>query len=153
VSVRRAPAKDAISPAAVKTARARVIDTAGANAERWNTLVFGMLNRKEAAGERRDAEMAKATGLSAADASFLCVLGEMIATSRLSTKQLFELGSSEKAIGICTEVLAQGLSETAGDGHIIRFPRSRWHGLRPLTEAPPVEEKDETFAGAEEAGA
>jgi hypothetical protein len=148
----RTPAKDAISREAAEAAVVRfaeIFETP--NGKRWMTLLGAVFDRKSEEAKRRDTEMATATDLADGTAQLLAVLGEMLAVRRLSTAQLFELGSSEEAMQLCTEALARPVREPAGDGHVLRFPRFIWIGDPLPAEAPPEEEKDETFAKAEKA--
>jgi hypothetical protein len=158
---RRAAAGGTVSRAAAGVAWRRlrgIFETP--NGERWMTLVTAIINlrRDEAIG--RDDEMGAVTDTGRGGGQLLCVLGEILALRRFSTAQLFELGSSEEAMHLCTEALARGLREPAGDGQVIRFVRRhRWTGDPPPEE--PLPEEDETFAkaealkaaGTEEAGA
>lgn len=153
-NAKRVPAKDAISRVAAEAAYTRVSEMSGPHEERFITLCLAILDQCHD-GSRREAEMARAAGIPPLPAQLLCVLGEMIAVRRLSTAQLFELGSSEEAMQLCTEALARGLREPAaeaGKGHVLRFPRFPWVGDPLPKEAPPVKE-DEKVAGTEDAGA
>lgn len=144
---RRVPAKDVISHAAAKAFAAR-IDEMIVPKESWKPFGYAILNRRMEEIERYEAELSTATGDGLGMGQLLCALGEIVALRRLSTAQLFELGSSEEAMRLCTESLARGLREPAGDGEVIRFPRFRWVGDPLPKEAPPEEEdEDETFAG------
>lgn len=146
---RRAPAKDAISHAAAEAAWTRVSEISGPHEERWYTLCLSLLDARCEANNRRDDEMALAASITPTPAQVLCTLGGMIALRRFSIAQLFELGSSEEAMQLCTEVLARGLREPAaevGKGHVLRFPRCMWFGDPLPAEEPPEEEGDETYA-------
>lgn len=150
---RRTPAKDAVSREAAKAVDERISEMVGPNEERWWTLYYAVLARHLDEAASADSRLAAATGVSPGRAQLLWMLGAWIAARRLSTAQLFELGSSEEAMQLCTEALARGIREPAGDGEVIQFPRGGrcWIGdLRPAEE-PPEEEGDETFApGMEE---
>jgi hypothetical protein len=153
---RQSPARDTVSRAAAGVAWRRlrgIFETP--NGERWMTLVTAIINlrRDEAIG--RDDEMGAVTDTGRGGGQLLNVLGEILALRRLSTAELFELGSSEEAMHLCTEALARGLRESAGDGQVLRFiRRHRWTGEPLPKEAPPEKEEDETFApGMDEAGA
>lgn len=146
---KQAPAKDAISRADAEAVRSRLAKMFWPNKERSQTFMYQLfdLYRKEC--EREDDEMIPATGLTPANAQVLCLLGQTLAARRRSTAQLVALGLSEEAMQLCTEALARGIREPAGDGHVLRFPRYKWRPVHtgPTPEEAPPEEEDETFAG------
>lgn len=152
-STRPRVSKDAVSPAAAKTVDDRISEMVGPNEERWYTLYYAVLARHLDEAENATSRLEAATGVSPGRAQLLWMLGAWIAARRLSTAQLFELGSSEEGMQLCTEALARGIREPAGDGEVIQFPRGGrcWIGdLRPAKAPPEEEEGDETFAKAEE---
>jgi hypothetical protein len=152
-NVKPAPAKDVISREAAKAFDTRIEGMLGSVVERWSPFVYAIFDQRLNELDRRNDEMALATGLSAGMAQLLCALGETIAMRR-SSAELLELGSSEEAMQLCAEVLARGSREPtaeAGKGHVLRFPRFRWKTLPTPVEAPP-EEEDETGTITDEAG-
>ena len=138
---RRAAAKDVVSRAAAKAFAARIDEMIVPN-ESWKPFGYAILNRRMEEIKRYEGDLATATGDGLGMGQLLCALGEIVALRRLSTAQLFELGSSEEAMQICAEAFARGHKEPAGEGgQVFRFPRYLWADPQPR-EAPPVVEPE-----------
>lgn len=138
---RRAPAKRAISRAALGAAWDRIAEIFKTpNGDRWMTLLSAVIDQRADEARHRDDEMLAATGLGDGfgTAQLFCVLGEILALRRFSSAELFELGSSEEALLLCREAFARGLREPTGDGgQVIRFHRSPWIADPTPREEPP----------------